>query len=423
LTTAAPIEFRPGPHPGTVLPEHHGLGLTNVAPTVARHFGIDTDVPPLSAAILPPDLLDGAERIVTLVIDALGYLQLVRAIERGQAPSLAALCRHAPAAFAPITSTFPSTTVTALTTLGTGLPPGQHGVIGDKLYDARLGTTINVLTFAPVLAGWPLAAAGVDPVAWLGLPTIYERLIPAGVTCVVINHAAFAGTALSGITHRGARYVGCHTLADLCAHLRAAIEATPGPAYVHAYWGALDLLGHRYGVGSPQCAAELRVIDHAIGAVLLRGLRAPRTLLLILADHGQIDTARERWTWLNDHPELLGLLQSPPAGDHRAAVLHVRPGVEAAARAYAERCLADCASVLTVEEALGLGLYGPEPIAAHVRQRMGHLLVLARGDWVVRYEYPGKERRVWQIGTHGGLMREEMLVPLLALRLDERAAR
>ncbi|MEJ7654237.1 MAG: hypothetical protein WKH64_13405 [Chloroflexia bacterium] len=49
-------------------------------------------------------------------------------------------------------STF-STTVTAPTTLGTGVPPGRHGVVTQVMHDAQLGATIDI-AFAPMLAGW-----------------------------------------------------------------------------------------------------------------------------------------------------------------------------------------------------------------------------------------------------------------------------
>ena len=418
MPTITELGFRPGPLPDTVLPDYHGHGLANVVATIARHFGLPTPLPSLAEQILPFARLQGVDRIVTLLIDALGYAPLTQALAHGRLPALATLLQHPTATLTPITSTFPSTTVTALTTLATGLPPGHHGLTSEKLYDAQLGLTLHTLQFAPVVAGRPLDAAGVDPVAWFGHPTIYEALTPRGITSIVLNHAELAGSALSRITHRGARYLGCHTLADLCVTLRAALETSVGPTYLHAYWGQLDTIAHTYGVGSPHYRAELEAIDHALGTLLLRDLHAPGTLLLLLAEHGQIDTVAERWTWLNDHPALLALLQAPPAGDHRAGVLYVRGGHEAAARAYLGQHLAHCTEVLTVEEAVGLGLYGPEPIPAATRQRLGQLLLLAKENWVVRYEYPGKARQRWQIGTHGGLSRDEMLVPLVTVRLD-----
>lgn len=412
------VGFRAGPIPDTVLPEYDGLGLSNVVPTIERHFGLQTDIEPLAESVLPPGLLDGAERVVTLVVDALGYGQLIDAMERGHAPYLTALSQRDAASFKPLTSTFPSTTVTALTSLGTGLPPGRHGVTNQVLFDSLLGATIDILPFAPMVAGLGLEKVGIEPGSWIGLPTVYNRLAGAGVETVVVNHSQFEGTSLSLINHRGARFVGFRTISDLCVNLRSAIESAEGPAYLHSYWGTLDSVAHVYGVDSPQQTAEIRVLDHALGELLLRGLCAPRTLLLILADHGHIDTVAERYVWLNDHPELLSMLQSPPAGLDRAGVYYVLPGFEEDARQYIDGCFGDRAYAISAQESVELGLYGPQPLSTQARQRIGQLLVLPRENWVMKYQYPGRERKHWSVGKHGGLAPEEMLVPLLAVRLD-----
>ena len=405
---------------GAVLPEYGGLGLANVAPTVERHFGVATAIPPLSPDVLPPSLLDGAVRVITLLIDALGYEQLLAAMRAGHAPHLAALSWRDSANLAPITSTFPSTTVTALTTVGTGLPPGQHGVVSQKMYDPALGTVIDVLPFAPVFAGRNLESAGLEPADWVGLPTVYDRLRASGVGTTVVNHSQFEGTSLSRINHRGAEFIGFRTVSDLCTNLRAVIEAPNAPAYIHSYWGTLDAIAHAYGTDSPQHTAEIRVLDYALGEILLGGLRSPGTLLLIVADHGHVDTVEERTVLLNRHPDLLNLLFAPPAGLDRATLLYVRPGHEAEARAYAEHHLGECARILSAEESVEMGLYGPGPLPPRTVQRIGQLLILPVENWLFKYQYPRVERKEHGriIGKHGGLSVQEMLVPLLAARLD-----
>lgn len=414
--------FRSGPAPGTVLPEYEGLGLANVVPTVERLLGVESPIAPLSPQALPPTLLDGVERVAVLVVDALGYDQLADATARGLAPRLAALAERPGAHLGVLTSTFPSTTVVALTTLGSGLPPSRHGVVSHVLYDAALGTTVDLLRFAPALAGRSLDREGIDAAHWAGFPSVYERLAERGVPSVVVNHRQFEGTALSRINHRGANYSGFYTVSDLCVNLRAAIEAAEargGPAYIHAYWGTLDSVTHGYGPDSPQHDAEICVLDYALGELLLGDLSAPGTLLLLTADHGHVTTSPERTVRLNGHPELLALLQSPPAGLDRAGILYVRPGCEAQARAYVERHMGEHVDVLSAQEGVALGLYGPEPLTPRAEARIGQLLLLPRGDWLAKYRYPTTEKPKpgATIGKHGGLSRGEMLVPLLALRL------
>ena len=89
MPTITELGFRPGPLPDTVLPDYHGRGLANVVPTIARHFGLPTPLPPLAEQILPFARLQGVERIVTLLIDALGYVPLTQALAHGRLPALA----------------------------------------------------------------------------------------------------------------------------------------------------------------------------------------------------------------------------------------------------------------------------------------------------------------------------------------------
>src|SRR5690606_40838919 len=76
--------------------------------------------------------------VVLLVLDGLGWEQLQQ--RRALAPTLASMVGG------PITTVVPSTTATALTSLTTGLPPGEHGVVGYRM--AVHGEVLNVLRWA-----------------------------------------------------------------------------------------------------------------------------------------------------------------------------------------------------------------------------------------------------------------------------------
>ena len=87
-------------------------------PSIGAHLG----VPGYSER--PVGTAERANATSWCSIDGLGWHLVRRAVR--EAPYLASLLGDARA----MTVGVPSTTVTSLASLGTGLPPGQHGMVG-----------------------------------------------------------------------------------------------------------------------------------------------------------------------------------------------------------------------------------------------------------------------------------------------------
>ena len=81
----------------------------------------------------------------------------------------------------------PSTTATSLTSLGTALTPGSHGVVG---FTSRIPGTDQLLNALV----WD---KDVDPLEWQPHPTAFGRLAAAGVHTTVVNKREFAGSGLT----------------------------------------------------------------------------------------------------------------------------------------------------------------------------------------------------------------------------------
>ena len=92
---------------------------------------------------LKPERLQRYRNIVLLVIDGLGHQYLTRA---GAGGTLHAHLQGR------ITSVFPTTTTTAITTFYTGLAPRQHGLTGWHTWFRELGCVLKVLPTRPVMA-------------------------------------------------------------------------------------------------------------------------------------------------------------------------------------------------------------------------------------------------------------------------------
>jgi hypothetical protein len=218
--------------------------------------------------------LPEADRVCLLIIDGLG-LELLRA-HQAAAPFLAELAFNS----RPLTAGFPSTTVTSLASIGTGLVPAVHGMLG---YQVAIGGTDRLLNGLH----WP---EDIDPAAWQPQPTIFERALAAGITPVHIAPGAYAKSGLTRAALRGAEYRAADSLGTLAA-LAAAALAESDRTFVAAYHGDLDAAGHRYGVSSPAWTFQLAHVDRL--AEQLASSLPYGSVLYVTADHGMVNVGSD----------------------------------------------------------------------------------------------------------------------------------
>jgi hypothetical protein len=404
-----------------IVPHYGGYSIANLPATIAGLLGVELAgaAPPLPSHLWT-DLAAGVRSVVSVVLDAVGYLCLQRILSEEKDSAL----RHLAQAgrLVPLTSVFPSTTVAALTTLWTGRTPSGHGFVGTTLLLSEQGLLANMLRLAPIahkrhgeLLDW-----GWVPEEFVTVPGLGQQLTAGGVQTVAHTHVPFVGGGLTRIFLRGMANVQGHVgFSDMWINLRRTLLQQPeGPLFVSAYWGQTDTTAHVYGPEGEPLQTALRHLARSLEEDFLAPLPAAArqgTLLIITADHGQTSTPPERAVHLSDHPALQHMLLLPPAAEPRAAYLYVAPGQTAALRAYVAEHLADRFLLLDTEQALAAGLFGPEEPPPELRARLGDLLLLARND----SRLVVGEKKMLPRGHHGSLTPEEMLVPLLMVRLDE----
>ena len=366
-----------------VEPAYHDRSLGDVLPAVAAALGVDAGLGPTSLVF--PE----ARRYVVFLVDGLGY-ELLRD-HPDDAPFLHPLLAD------PGTAGVPSTTATSLTSLGTALTPGSHGVVG---YTTRIPGSDRVLN----ALSWD---ADVDPRDWQPHPTAFARLASAGVQTTVVNKRDFAGSGLTVAGCRGADYVPADKVGERLAAVLAASTASPSVTYM--YDPDLDWTGHAYGVDSMQWRQELSMVDAA--AEHLRESLPSDVRIVVVADHGMVDSPAERRIDVDDHPELSDGV-AVVAGEARFRHLYCRGGaVEDVAASWREM-LGPRAEVLTRDEALARGWFGD--LQSQVRPRIGDVLVACRDDFAVLSSsaFPFEARLT---GLHGSLTAAEMLIPVLVM--------
>jgi type I phosphodiesterase/nucleotide pyrophosphatase len=375
-------------------PAYGAATLADVLPGVAAALGVPVDRGDLPADPLGLSAaLAGAPRIAVLLVDGLGA-DLVRA-HADLAPTLAALATPAGDLSAPC----PSTTPVSLTTLGTGLPPGSHGILGFVTAVPGEERTLNHVQWSD----------DPDPSVWQARRSVFEEAADAGVEVAAVAPYAFAGSGLTRAAYRGARYAGTVSPGDLAAVLLQSLAAAPR-TLVYGYTAELDLTGHVRGVDSASWRAQLVLVDRLVEQVVA-GL-PDDAALLVTADHGMLDVPAATRVDLDAEPDLTEGIRLL-AGEPRARYVHAVPGAEADLLARWRAELGDRAWVAGRDEAIASGVFGP--VDDDVAGRIGDVVALARGTWALTAteREPGPSRLV---GYHGSLTETELAIPLLCAR-------
>jgi Type I phosphodiesterase / nucleotide pyrophosphatase len=364
-----------------VEPAYGSGSLAEVVPSAVAALGVDgwsntLDLPPASS-------------YVVLLVDGLGWNLLRR--HRSEAPYLSALAVDG----RPITSGVPSTTATSLTSLGTGLPPGAHGIVG---FTSRIPGTNRLLD----ALRWD---ARVDPLEWQPHPTAFERAVRAGVTVSVVSQRRFEDSGLTRAGQRGAAFLGADLAGERVSATASAARVAGSLTYV--YDGDLDSTGHRHGCGSAAWRYQLATVD-----ALARTLRAAlpsESALVVVADHGMVDVAMDHRVDIDLEPELRRGV-TLMGGEARFRHLYCESGMVGDVVSRWRDRLGSDAVVVSRSSGVEAGWFGG--VDAAVWPRLGDVLVASVGDIaVVSSERFGYEATL--VGLHGSFTADEMLVPLL----------
>lgn len=361
-----------------VLPRYGRDCLSSIVPALCAPGG------PRTIPEWMPPVVEGAERIVLLLVDGLGWNQL--SARPHLAPVLTGLQGG------PITTVAPSTTATALTSLTTGLTPGEHGLVG---YRFAMGDTVmNVLRWG-------------DESGDLSRRFAPEHVQPCppflGATVPVSSRAELEGSGFTRAHLAGVRHRGWRVASSIPVVISEALEA--GETFVYAYYDGVDKVAHERGFG-PYYDAELAFVDDLVARILQV---LPRDVVLVVtADHGQVQVGDNSISLSPSVTECV----ARQSGEGRFRWLHARRG---RTDALLDACCAheDVAWVVTRDQATEEGWFGPR-VPEQVRRRLGDVALVARAP--VTFEDPSEGSGMTLICRHGSLTADEMMIPLLAAR-------
>lgn len=366
---------------------------------------------------LPDDVLVNPdaqyECLIVILVDGFGWRFLKNHLE--EFPFLRRFLTQG--VVSQITSQFPSTTVSHLTCLNTGLSVGQSGLYEWFYYEPLVDAVIAPFRYA--LAGETnnsLEQTNIKPEMLFPFKTFYQDLKQIGIPSTLFYHRSYALSPFSQITGKGATIIPYASYAEAIFKL-SDLLSRQSKGYFYLYLGDIDSASHQYGPDAPEVSVliketfqllEKRLGNHPV-------LTNSKTALVMTADHGQMTTFPEKTLYLNQlFPEMINWMEKDfrghpiaPAGSPRNYFLYIKQSFLEQAYDFLTSHLNGKARVYKTHMLIEQGIFGPLPLSSRFLERVGNLVILPYiGESVFWYEQDRFENRFY--GNHGGLSREEM---------------
>ena len=308
-------------------------------------------------------------------------------------------------------SVFPTSTPVVLTSLATGVWPSAHAVPGWHVYLSEIDVIATIIQYVSRSDKKDLAKLGMDAKQAFPVPSTVEDFERDTVTFLPKE---IANTPFSNYTSGGTPHRGYEKLEDAAAAIVSRIGGSAKPTMTQFYVPDVDYATHQFGTDSPQVKATVERLDGILER-LATALPDSATLVLT-ADHGLLDYDKSQVFEVEPSDPLVEYLAHEPWGSGRVTSFQVREDRESEFEAEFRGRAGELFYLVTVDETVSLGLFGPGPLSPAMLRRLGTHIAISRGAGVLDFLYPStneNEDGFTPVSGHGGLTPAEMLVPLV----------
>jgi len=373
-------------------PNYKNGSIVNLMASIKKAFGGKSDYKPLKGF----DISNISDKnIILIIIDGLGYDYLIRC---GRSSFLYKNLKGK------MTSVFPATTASAMTSYSTGLAPAEHGLTGWFMYLKEIGMVSAILPFTARAGKFKLDEEKIK------YRDIYkEKSFFTGLkaTSIAIRHKDYADSAYSRLSYRGARKLSFSNLHDFFKQINRALRVNKKRKFVFAYWPKLDSLSHKNGTDSQAVKKHFDSLDKKI-KFLAKSLK--NTTIIISADHGLINTKeKDKIIELKNHPKFVETLEP------RAVYCYVRSGKVKQFESYVKTVFKKCCKMYESDDLIKDNYFGLFKPNEKLKDRVGDYVLIMKENYIMKDLVLGEKRKIY-IGNHGGMSQEEMFVPVIVIK-------
>ncbi len=379
------------------MPNYRNGCIVNLMSSIAAKHGACLPYAQLSKNY--SKAISSSSNTLLLVLDGLGY-EFIK--EFGENSTFKKYLMGA------MTSVFPSTTSASLNSFATGLTPQQHAITGWFMYLKELGIVSKILPFCPRIGGRAFSEDGVNPQDIFENKPLFD-ILP--VDTHYITHESFINSDFTLATAGAAcrhSYSGISGLFDTITNVA---NSCSNETYTYAYWPRFDTICHMHGVHDKKAIDHFSELDFMFSS-LLESLDGTDTTIIATSDHGLIDVGERDTVSLDEHPKLASTLALPLCGEARAAYCYVRPSKTDAFERYVTQNLSYCCDLFPSEELVKKGFFGLFEPNKKLYDRIGDYVLIMKDNYIIKDQLQGEDNNILK-AYHGGLSREEMLIPLI----------
>jgi predicted AlkP superfamily pyrophosphatase or phosphodiesterase len=354
--------------------------ILNVSNSILKHYGAKTFHPTLE--VLDKELSKNYRNVVLVLVDALGEDAILKHL-----PQTSVFRKKMITA---LTSVFPPTTVAATTSVLSGKSPIETGWLGWHQYikeeDASIIFFYNKDYYDPTKSYEYQIATKYVPYV-----DIYTQIRTADASVQTTEiFPAF-------------RTPENDTFEKMCSAIKSSLQPE-GRHFVYAYWDKVDSLMHEFGPYSDEVHTMILSVEKAFQEMI--DTSGADTIFIVIADHGQVDV---KTIQLVDYPDLIATLRRMPSNESRAMVFYVKDSMRDEFETLFNRYFRHSFNLYKSDEILKMKLFGDGKIHDRASDFLGDYVAIATDEFILNTVQSGFVMK----GQHAGLLKEEMMVPLI----------
>lgn len=353
--------------------------ILSISTSILKHYGVDMGYK--SIDILDQRLKKDPRNVIFVLIDALGTEILKKHPDNAKF----LLNKQVDT----LTTVFPSTTTSATTTALTGLPPVRTAWIGWQQFVKEEKRHVVFFMNKDYYDENHVFDYNVSD-KYVNKTKLYDLIHSKNKDIQV--HEIFP-------KFRQEKHVSVDKQVDTCLD----IIKDNKKHFIYMYWDQVDSLLHDFGTTSDEVSKEIKSVNDSIKRLF--NSVDEDTLIILTADHGQIDVEPIA---IFDYPDLLEMLEEKPAIEARATAFYVKDAYKDKFPLVFNKLFRDKFVLYTSDELVKMNLFGYGQANPKFREYLGDYFSIAIDKYA--FHLSGKKAHK---ATHAGLTKDEMLIPLI----------